>query len=109
MSDQDIEKQIQEKGLTAPRVTPDQIDALVDELDIWVCHIPGTTTTVAVAFDKNGFSVANTVSACASPENFDEDIGLQIAADRVESMAREEFWKLEGYKLKCQLADAQIK
>ena len=33
MSDKDIEQQIQAKGLTAPRVTPQHIDSVIAE-----CH-----------------------------------------------------------------------
>ncbi len=44
---------------------------------------------------ENGFTVTGE-SACASPENFDAEIGKKIAYDN----AREKIWLLEGYLLK---------
>ncbi len=46
----------------------------------------------------NGFTVTGE-SACASPENFDEEIGRKIARE----MARNKIRMLEGYLLKQQL------
>ena len=103
-NDQEIEKEIQEKGLTAPRVTPDHIDTLVNSLVVHSHIFPGTTVTVAAAMLPNGFVVSIAESACASPENFDQDIGLKIARSKVLDRAREELWKMEGYKLKAELA-----
>lgn len=103
MSETAIEKEIQEKGLTAPRITPADIDARMSQVTYWVQCIPKTTTTVAVSFDENGFSIATKISACASPENFDEEIGKKIALEGCEALTREELWRLEGYKLKRDL------
>jgi len=103
MSEQSIEQEIQAKELTAPRITPSDINALMAKVTYWVQRIPETTTTVAVAFDANGFSLANEISACASPENFDAAIGEKIALEMAENAAREQLWLLEGYKLKCAL------
>lgn len=91
------EKAIQAKGLTAPRVTPADIDAqIVGEL----FHVPpGTTLTLCVLTLRNGFTVTGE-SACASPENFDAAIGRDIARRN----AREKIWALEGYLLKAILA-----
>ena len=52
---------------------------------------------------ENGFTVTGE-SACASPENFDAEIGKKIAYDN----AREKIWLLEGYLLKEKL-NHQIK
>ena len=102
-TDQAIEQEIQNKGLTAPRVTPDQIDALMDGVTYHTHVVPGTTTTVATAIAENGFTLAIEMSACASPENFDEEIGAKIAIGAVSEKARNELWKLEGYRLKASL------
>lgn len=100
MSETAIEQEIQEKGLTAPRITPDHIDSkIVDEQ----YHVfEGTTVTVCLLELENGFTVTGE-SACASPENFDADIGRKIAR----SNARDKIWALEGYLLRQQLNDAQ--
>ncbi len=102
-TDQAIEKEIQDKGLTAPRVTPDQIDALMAGVSYDTYVVPGTTTTVATAIAANGFTLAVEMSACASPENFNEEIGVRIAISAVAKKARDELWKLEGYRLKASL------
>ena len=48
---------------------------------------------------KNGFTVTGE-SACASPENFNAEIGQKIAR----SNAREKLWPLLGFRLRDQLA-----
>lgn len=103
MNEPDFERVIQKKGLTAPRITPAQIEARMEQVVYWVQRIPDTTTTIAVAFDENGFSLANEISACASPENFDAQLGEEIALKNCEAKARQELWRLEGYKLKREL------
>lgn len=95
-SDQDIEAEIQAKELTAPRITPEMIDdAIVGEQ----YHVfPGTTLTVCALTLANGFQVVGE-SACASPENFDAEIGRKIARND----ARAKIWALEGYRLRSDL------
>jgi hypothetical protein len=93
MSEHDIEQEIQDKGLNAPRLTPDMIDEAIVSEDFHV--FPGTTLTVCCLTLRNGFNVVGE-SAAASPTNFDEEIGRKIAKDN----ARNQVWKLEGYLLK---------
>ena len=99
-----IEKEIIDKGLTAPRVTVEQIDALMEKVHYWCHRIDDTTTIVATAVLKydNGetFTLGSESSACASPENFDFDLGEKIACERAERTARDLLWTLEGYSLK---------
>lgn len=109
MSDLAIEKEIQAKGLTAPRVTPADIESNI------AAEIYFNAGVVAKALDmphdpaydllsfcvlklKNGFTVTGE-SACASPENFDEALGQKIARQN----AINKVWPLMGYALKCQL------
>ena len=47
MDTSEIETQIVAKGLTSPRVTPDQIDQLHCSLRVLTHHFPGTTCTIA--------------------------------------------------------------
>lgn len=97
-SEDDLEKEIQAKGLNAPRLSPESIDdAIVDE-DYYV--FPDTTFTVCLLTLRNGFQVSGS-SACASPENFDVDIGRKIAR----TAARDKIWQLEGYLLKERLSN----
>jgi hypothetical protein len=63
-----IEEEILNKGLTAPRVTPDSIRAKVKKEQFYV--FPDSTLTVCMLTLENGFTVLGE-SACASPENFE--------------------------------------
>lgn len=56
--------------------------------------------TFCVLVLKNGFTVTGE-SACASPENFDEEIGRKIARQN----AVNKIWLLEGYLLKQKLSE----
>ena len=85
-----------EKGLTAPRLTPDMILDTVRKTEFH--RFEGTQLIVCVLTLRNGFTVTGE-SACASPENFDENIGRTIASDK----AIEKIWMLEGYLLKQKL------
>ena len=55
--------------------------------------------TFCVLVLKNGFTVTGE-SACASPENFDAELGRKIARQK----AVEKIWPLMGYALKERLA-----
>lgn len=92
-----IEKEIQDKGLNAPRLSPDLIDSVIKSEQYHV--FPGTTMTVCALTLLNGYVVTGE-SAAASKENFDKEIGEKIARDN----AREKIWALEGYLLKDRLA-----
>jgi len=89
----EVENEINEKGLNAPRITPDHIDSKIVGEDYHV--FPGTTVTVCCLKLENGFTVVGE-SACASPDNFDEELGRKIARDD----ARNKIWTLEGYLLR---------
>lgn len=95
----DVENEIVEKGLTAPRITPDDIAAAIVNSQYYV--FPETTLTVCCLTLVNGFTVLGE-SACASPENFDADLGQKIAFDN----AKQKIWMLEGYALRNTLMAA---
>ena len=94
--EQAVEKMIQDKGLNAPRLRPEDLDAaIVGEL----YHVfEGTTQTVCCLKLRNGFTVTGE-SAAASVENFDEEVGRRIAREN----ARNKIWQLEGYLLRQRL------
>ena len=97
LSETDIEKEIQAKGLNAPRITPDHIDAQIVSEQFYV--FPGTALTICALTLKNGFQVVGE-SACASLENYDLEVGRAISRNN----ARNKIWVLEGYLLRSQLA-----
>lgn len=157
----DVENEIQAKGLTAPRVTPADIEAnivsehyftaangvaggaldvdrMVDSFLSWpvpasvypdgtpgqpgrcgtnllsaseakdmLVHVvpsknvpePLHLLTFCVLVLKNGYTVTGE-SACASPENFDAELGRKIARQN----AINEVWPLMGYELRSKLS-----
>ena len=101
MSELQIEKEIQAKGLNAPRLTPDLIDAAI--VGEYYHVFPGTMLTVCCLTLRNGFTVTGE-SACASPENFNAEIGQKIARGN----ARDKIWALEGYLLKEKLFKGEV-
>ena len=117
MNDEQIETEIQAKGLTAPRITPDDIEANIKEchyftaldgvdghfrggLEAYACDARALSLlTFCVLVLRNGFTVTGE-SACASPENFDAEIGRRIAREN----AVNKVWPLMGYELRSKLA-----
>lgn len=98
-SENETEAEIQAKGLNAPRLKPEMIDATIISEQYHV--FPGTTLTVCALTLRNGFIVVGE-SAAASPENFDQAIGRKIAREN----ARNKIWAFEGYLLRERLAAA---
>ena len=119
MSDESIEQEIQSKGLTAPRITPADIEANILSAHYFTAgqgdrqaqedaadgllglhnESPLHLLTFCVLVLRNGFTVTGE-SACASPENFDAEIGRKIA--RQNAVAK--IWPLMGYELRSRLA-----
>ena len=116
MNDQTIEQEIKAKGLTAPRVTPADIEANIASEHFFTAEqgafaafsppagadvVPPALSllTFCVLVLRNGFTVTGE-SACASPENFDAELGRKIARQN----AVQKIWPLMGYELRSQLA-----
>lgn len=100
--EQDIEQEIQAKGLTAPRVTPADIEANIVDVET-VKHIApsGQVLRWAVITMRNGYAVTGRPSVAVSPENDDAEIGVAVAI----ANAKQEIWPLMGYALKERLAN----
>lgn len=122
MNDQ-IQSEIQAKGLNAPRVTPADIKAEVVSAhyftaadgalgaykaggDVHSGDAPNAASVAAlplltfcVLVLRNGFTVTGE-SACASPENYNAEIGQKVARQKAE----EKIWPLLGFRLRDQLA-----
>ena len=100
MTDQAIEQEIQSKGLTAPRVTPADIEANIVAVE-FVKHVSNSRQVLrwAVITVRNGFAVTGKPSVAVSPENDNEEIGKKVALDN----AKGEMWQLMGYALKQDL------
>lgn len=126
MNDQTIEQEIVAKGKTAPRITPADIEANIASEHYFSAangregaiaageytgrecpaeHDADLITLALLTFCvlvlRNGFTVTGE-SACASPENFDVEIGRKIARQN----AVQKIWPLMGYELKSKLTEA---
>ena len=119
MSDKAIEQEIQAKGLTAPRVTPQRIQDVIASEHYFTARdgciggelvqgqqvhdIRGVDAlsllTFCVLVLKNGFTVTGE-SACVSPENFNAELGRKIARQN----AVQKIWPPMGYELRSKLA-----
>ena len=113
----EIEKCIQEGGFTAPRVTPDDIEANIASEHYFTAEdgvgrankgqtsaggknpVALSLLTFCVLVLRNGFTVTGE-SACASPENFNAELGRKIARKN----AVEKIWPLMGYELRSKLS-----
>ena len=116
MNDTIMEREIAAKA-TAPRVTPSDIEAEIVSAHYFVASdaiqhenavhehkhgwLLGSTQllTFCVLQLRNGFTVTGE-SCCASPENFDPEIGRRIARQN----AIEKVWPLMGFRLRDKLA-----
>lgn len=92
-SDAAIEKEIQEKGLNAPRLNPERILSTISTEHFW--RVPGTPMTVCALILRNGFVVTGE-SAPVSNLNFNEELGRKIAREK----AVDKIWALEGYLMR---------
>lgn len=102
----------------APRVTPADIEANIKECHYFTAldgvdgHFRGGPEaqacdgqalgllTFCVLVLRNGFTVTGE-SACASPENFNAEIGRKIAREN----AVQKIWPLMGYELRSKLVN----
>ena len=121
----DLEQEIQAKANKGPRVTPAALQAEIVSEHYFTAFdgVAGAAyneaspdgvlrpfsfkaqgalglLTFCVLVLRNGFTVHG-VSACASPENFDAEVGRKIA--RQNAVSR--IWPLMGYELRSQLAN----
>lgn len=86
--------------MTQPnKVTKEQIDEIMEGVTYHVYRVPETTTTIAVAFDKDGFSLGVGMSACVDPANFNAELGEKYACEDAEKKSIAKLWELEGYRL----------
>lgn len=118
-----IQQEIEAKGLHAPRVTPADIEAEIASEHYFTAGqgmrmafeeagLPAKDLrypsldllTFCVLVLKNGFTVTGE-SACASPANFDEEIGRKIARQN----AVNKIWPLLGFSLRDAIHEGQAK
>lgn len=113
-----VELEIQAKGLTAPRVTPADVEAVIasenyfsagDGIDGAAMRVRRERAgdcgalelvTICVLVLRNGTKIVGVNEGPVSPENFDADIGRKLARRK----ATDQIWPLLGYELRSDLA-----
>jgi hypothetical protein len=100
-NEKEIEQEIQDRGLNAPRLRPEDIDRVILAHSYTI--LPGGRTMICELTLANGFTVRGE-SSVVSAENFDEEIGKRISW----ANAREKIWQLEAYLLKQRLHDKHM-
>jgi len=126
VTDETLEQEIQRKGLNAPRVKPEDLENEVKSEHYFTAAqgVIGEATengdnpfwkeqaaygqsllllTFCVLTLRNGFMVTGE-SACASPENFDAEVGRKAAR----ANAINKLWPLLGFRLKDKLYEDDI-
>lgn len=118
-----IQEDIEARASVAPRVTPTDVEAEIVSEHYFTAYdgrqgaimhetysgrerpagdgsdlTPLTLLTFCVLVLRNGFTVTGE-SACASPENFDADIGRRVARQN----AVNKVWPLLGFRLRDRL------
>lgn len=84
----------------APTITYEHIDSIIKASDISISTIYDKCTVVSVRL-PNGFVITES-SACVSPENYDKDMGAENCMGKI----IDKVWELEGYRLQCELYEA---
>lgn len=97
MTEKEIEKELIDKDLNAPRLSPDKIDAVITGETYTV--LPSGKCMVCELTLRNGFTVRGE-SSVVSKANFNEEIGRKISR----AAAREKIWPLEAYLLQEKLS-----
>ena len=124
MNKDKLELEIKDKNLTAPHITPEHVESIIGSInyftgkegvlgayksnnDIYQGDVPSSISdealsciTFCVIVLDNGYTVVGQ-SACASPSNYDKELGESIAL----SKAKDKVYELEGYLLKCKLGE----
>lgn len=100
-SEQQLEQEIQAKGLNAPRLTPAIIDSLIGSKSFTM--MPSGRCMVCELTLKSGPTFYG-MSIVASPENFDFSIGEKVSFEN----ARDEVWAYEGSKLRERIVAAEV-
>lgn len=116
LSDLGLEREIQAKGLTAPRVTPFEVEAhirsefyftaeqgVLGESELGTRPASWTNldqVTICVLILTNGTKIVGVNEGPVSRENFKADLGRQYARQK----AVDQIWPLLGFRLRDELA-----
>jgi hypothetical protein len=103
MSDEQMENEIIDLNLTAPRIPLRDVRALLERVTYRTERPEGTTSTFVHAFFDGKFWLGTGHTACVSPENFNAELGVKHATQNAEKIATDKLYELEGWRLFCDL------
>lgn len=83
----------EKKKNDSPRIKPERINWIMEHSEINIQTMFDKCTVVTCKC-PNGFVITES-SACVSPDNYDEDTGVDICLNKIE----DKLWELEGYML----------
>ena len=99
MEEAAVETEIQAKGLNAPRITPEHPRRGDQERGL--PRLPLHDADGVLPHARERVHGHGRVGLCASPANFNAELGRKIARGH----ARDKIWALEGYLLKQSLSE----
>lgn len=100
--DERMEQDIKALSLEAPRIEPEHIQAMCEDVTYVCTVVPTTNSTLCTAVYK-GWTLCTVEMACVSKENFNAALGRKYAIEKCKPVAKDELWKLEGWRLKLLL------
>lgn len=118
MNDEQIEQEIQAKGMTAPRITTDDIEASIASTHYFTAEQGAHAAfqdgegdppryggqlgliTICVMVLQNGHRIVGVNEGPVSAENFNSELGRKLAREK----AVDQIWPLLGYELRIKLA-----
>lgn len=92
-------------AMIAPHITPQQVNELIGRVEYHTSRGPeGTTSTFCHAYlksvdGKRKFFLVTAHSACVSPENFNEQVGRDIAISKAGQLVKDKLWEVLGFTL----------
>lgn len=100
MSSEECERHfelLKEEKKNIPAITSEYVEWMIENSEMTVQTMYDRCTIVTCKL-PNGFIIVES-STCVSPENYDEEMGINICLDKI----FDKVWELEGYRLQCEL------
>ena len=76
-----------------PTITEEYIEGIMENSD-FEAHTAFDKCTIVTCRLPNGFVISD-YAACVNPENYDENMGIEICRERIKN----KIWELEAYRL----------
>jgi len=101
-SDKEMCNDFESSGSIYPKVSPDHIESLMNQVKYDVQLVADTTTTIVTGYIAMGavdFTLATATMACVDKRNFNKKLGAKYCTEKCAAMCKDKLWELEGYLL----------